>query len=177
MFPISAISWTELTVDVVYWMLNFVGMAALGLACENVAMVVGQPWTGLWLIFVSSNRSHFACEVLLTSNVVGHHQRFDFILRHRPGTRSLLLRIRLPAPLCRWSKSTVALWATFSHRSRLRRSLRLGGSQFMHLPLYLLVHDVQEKAPSSWILGLENWMSSLSCISQRMYEGGQKGDT
>lgn len=35
----------------VYWMLNFVGMAALGLACENVAMVVGQPWTGLWLIF------------------------------------------------------------------------------------------------------------------------------
>lgn len=36
----------------VYWMLNFVAMCALGLACENVAMVVGQPWTGLWLIFV-----------------------------------------------------------------------------------------------------------------------------
>ncbi|KAH9885930.1 MNNG and nitrosoguanidine resistance protein [Xylariomycetidae sp. FL2044] len=36
---------------VVYWMLNFVGMAALGIACENVAMVVGQPWTALWLIF------------------------------------------------------------------------------------------------------------------------------
>ena len=35
----------------VYWMLNFVGMCALGLACENVAMVVGQPWTALWLIF------------------------------------------------------------------------------------------------------------------------------
>lgn len=32
-------------------MLNFVGMNALGLACENVAMFVGQPWTGLWLIF------------------------------------------------------------------------------------------------------------------------------
>jgi len=27
------------------------GMIALGLACENVAMIVGQPWTGLWLIF------------------------------------------------------------------------------------------------------------------------------
>lgn len=35
----------------VYWMLNYVGMIALGLACENVAMIVGQPWTGLWLIF------------------------------------------------------------------------------------------------------------------------------
>ena len=36
---------------VVYWMLNWVGMTALGLACENVAMFVGQPWTSFWLIF------------------------------------------------------------------------------------------------------------------------------
>ncbi|MCJ1409247.1 hypothetical protein MMC19_003325 [Ptychographa xylographoides] len=35
----------------VYWMVNFTGMGALGLACENVAMVIGQPWTALWLIF------------------------------------------------------------------------------------------------------------------------------
>lgn len=35
----------------VYWMLNFVGMIGLGLACENVAMVIGQPWTAMWLIF------------------------------------------------------------------------------------------------------------------------------
>ncbi|KAL8680783.1 MAG: hypothetical protein Q9186_003071 [Xanthomendoza sp. 1 TL-2023] len=35
----------------VYWMINFVGMIALGLACENVAMVIGQPWTAMWLIF------------------------------------------------------------------------------------------------------------------------------
>jgi hypothetical protein len=36
---------------VVYWMINWVGMTALGLASENVAMVIGQPWTALWLIF------------------------------------------------------------------------------------------------------------------------------
>lgn len=42
----------------VYWMINFVGMIALGLACENVAMTVGQPWLALWLIFwVISNVS------------------------------------------------------------------------------------------------------------------------
>lgn len=35
----------------VYWMLNFVGMCALGLACENAAMVVGNPFMGLFLIF------------------------------------------------------------------------------------------------------------------------------
>lgn len=34
----------------VYWMLNFFGMTALGLACENMAMIVGQPWMGLFLI-------------------------------------------------------------------------------------------------------------------------------
>ena len=28
---------------VVYWMINFLGMSALGLACENVAMALGQP--------------------------------------------------------------------------------------------------------------------------------------
>ncbi|EHY60656.1 hypothetical protein ABEF92_001314 [Exophiala dermatitidis] len=36
---------------VVYWMLNWVGMYALGLASENVTMIIGQPWTALWLIF------------------------------------------------------------------------------------------------------------------------------
>lgn len=36
---------------VVYWMLNWVGMMALGLASENVTMLIGQPWTALWLIF------------------------------------------------------------------------------------------------------------------------------
>jgi hypothetical protein len=36
---------------VVYWMLNLLGMYALGLASENVAMVIGQPWAALWLIF------------------------------------------------------------------------------------------------------------------------------
>ena len=42
----------------VYWMINFFGMCALGLACENVAMIIGQPWTAMWLIFwVISNVS------------------------------------------------------------------------------------------------------------------------
>jgi hypothetical protein len=32
-------------------MVNFLGMGALGLASENVTMIIGQPWTALWLIF------------------------------------------------------------------------------------------------------------------------------
>lgn len=36
---------------VIYWMLNWVGMAALGFPCENMAMVLGMPWSSLFLIF------------------------------------------------------------------------------------------------------------------------------
>jgi hypothetical protein len=36
---------------VVFWMLNWVGMAALGFPCENMAMVLGFPWSSLFLIF------------------------------------------------------------------------------------------------------------------------------
>lgn len=36
---------------VVYWMLNWVGMAALGLPSENMAMILGLPYASMWLIF------------------------------------------------------------------------------------------------------------------------------
>ena len=36
---------------VVFWAINFLGMCALGFACENVAMIIGAPWLALWLIF------------------------------------------------------------------------------------------------------------------------------
>jgi hypothetical protein len=36
---------------VVFWMLNWVGMAALGFPCENMAMVMGMPWASFFLIF------------------------------------------------------------------------------------------------------------------------------
>lgn len=36
---------------VVFWMLNWVGMTALGFPCENMAMVLGFPWSSFFLIF------------------------------------------------------------------------------------------------------------------------------
>ena len=38
----------------VYWMVNFLGMAALGLACENVAMALGNPVSLTRLFYLSS---------------------------------------------------------------------------------------------------------------------------
>ncbi|CAI7587175.1 unnamed protein product [Penicillium crustosum] len=35
----------------VYWMLNWVGMSAVGFPCENMAMVLGFPWSSFFLIF------------------------------------------------------------------------------------------------------------------------------
>ncbi|KAH1606675.1 hypothetical protein KXX44_000357 [Aspergillus fumigatus] len=36
---------------VVFWMLNWVGMTALGLPCENMGMILGFPYSALFLIF------------------------------------------------------------------------------------------------------------------------------
>lgn len=36
---------------VVFWMLNWVGMAALGFPCENMAMILGFPYSSMFLIF------------------------------------------------------------------------------------------------------------------------------
>lgn len=36
---------------VVFWMLNRVGMAALGLPCEKMAMILGYPWDSYFLVF------------------------------------------------------------------------------------------------------------------------------
>lgn len=50
----------------VFWMLNFLGMIALGMASDNVAMIIGMPWVALWLIFwVITNvcTSFYAIEV------------------------------------------------------------------------------------------------------------------
>ena len=71
---------------VVYWMINFFGMAALGLSCENVAMALGQPWTAMWLIFwVITNVSTGFYSLDLTPRFYYwgfawplHHGTFDF---------------------------------------------------------------------------------------------------
>ncbi|KAI1266387.1 MNNG and nitrosoguanidine resistance protein [Xylariaceae sp. FL1019] len=35
----------------IYWAVNFAGLCALGLACENAAMILGQRWAAMWLVF------------------------------------------------------------------------------------------------------------------------------
>ncbi|KAK1598466.1 MNNG and nitrosoguanidine resistance protein [Colletotrichum navitas] len=74
----------------VYWMLNFVGMSALGLACENVAMIVGQPWTALWLIFwVITNVSTAFYTIDLSPGF--YHWGYAWPLHHVvEGSRQLL---------------------------------------------------------------------------------------
>ncbi|KEF51698.1 uncharacterized protein A1O9_12333 [Exophiala aquamarina CBS 119918] len=58
---------------VVYWAINYLGMCALGFACENVAMVVGQPFTAIWLIFwVISNVCTAFYPLELAAGVYGY---------------------------------------------------------------------------------------------------------
>jgi hypothetical protein len=108
---------------VVYWMLNWVGMMALGLACENVAMFVGQPW------YVSHS-------LVLSSWL------HTFLSRLHSWTFSALLSTayRWPLPwgeqLRRWtgvfgffnSSTECCAWAIWGRRSNISRSLSLFGS-------------------------------------------------
>ncbi|KZL73163.1 MNNG and nitrosoguanidine resistance protein [Colletotrichum tofieldiae] len=78
----------------VYWMVNFVGMSALGLACENVAMIVGQPWTALWLIFwVITNVSTAFYAIELSPGF--YHWGYAWPLHHVvEASRQLLFDLR-----------------------------------------------------------------------------------
>ncbi|TDZ10341.1 Nitrosoguanidine resistance protein SNG1 [Colletotrichum sidae] len=77
----------------VYWMLNFAGMSALGLACENVAMLIGQPWTALWLIFwVITNVSSSFYAIDLSPGF--YHWGYAWPLHHVvEGSRQLLFNL------------------------------------------------------------------------------------
>jgi hypothetical protein len=77
-------------------------MIALGLACENVAMIVGQPWTGLWLIFwVITNVSTAFYDIEIGMNMGGYHKYLVKSLLTNPSTRLLPLRVCMAAPLRR----------------------------------------------------------------------------
>jgi hypothetical protein len=77
----------------VLWAINFLGMCALGYACENVAMLVGQPWTALWLIFwVISNVATAFYPVVLASGV--YQYGYAFPLHHVvDATRTVLFDV------------------------------------------------------------------------------------
>ncbi|MCJ1472354.1 hypothetical protein MMC13_001001 [Lambiella insularis] len=97
--PISYVIVEMLTFIKVYWMVNFVGMSALGLACENVAMIIGQPWTAMWLIFWYAWPLHQIVEASRTL-IFNLHSRLglDFgVLFAWVGVNSVLF------PLCCYS--------------------------------------------------------------------------
>lgn len=94
----------------VYWMLNFWGMVALGLACENVSMIVGQPWTALWLIFwVITNVSTAFYDI-------GIEPRFYYWGYAWPLHSGKSIRARPPepvlTPMTQWSKEVVRFCST-----------------------------------------------------------------
>ncbi len=67
---------------VVYWMINFLGMSALGLACENVAMALGNPvsmrntFSNLYLRRVFATARYVAKAMLVLSQLIfpGKHE-------------------------------------------------------------------------------------------------------
>jgi hypothetical protein len=110
---------------VVYWMLNWIGMTALGLASENMSMAIGQPWTAMWLIFwVITN-------VSTSFNALPLAPRFYYWGYAWPLHNSMFFP---PSPLSRGailiflscrSQSTDPIRSTFKNRVELRGRLSL----------------------------------------------------
>lgn len=77
---------------VVFWMINYVGMVALGMASENVSMVIGQPWTAMWLIFwVISNVSTAFYEIALEPRF--YYWGYAWPLHNSESTTMRIMRI------------------------------------------------------------------------------------
>lgn len=86
------------------------GMAALGFACENMAMFLGQPWTALWLIFwVISNVATSFYPTVLSPGIYQYGYAFPL---HAvvEATRILLFDLRR-AELGKHFGVLVAWWA------------------------------------------------------------------
>ena len=136
---------------VVYWMINWIGMAALGLACENVAMIIGQPWTAMWLIFwVISNVSTSFYALDLTPKF--YYWGYAWPLHQSKLSLSLprafsfhLWKVTDSCYSCR-SFSLDLIRPAFAHRPEFRGPFRLGSGQQPLLPVLLLLYAVEDAA-------------------------------
>lgn len=132
---------------VVYWMINFLGMTSLGLTCENVTMVIGQPWTALWLIFwVLSNvaTSFYSLDLAPKFYYWGyawplHNSKF-FTSSH--SSNSILNVLFCNS---RRSVSFHAIRSAFSHRSESWNTFCLVCHQYGAVPVLLLPFQTQER--------------------------------
>lgn len=143
---------------VVYWMLNFCGMIALGLACENMAMIVGMPWMGLFLIFwviTNVSTAFYDIEIAPAFYRWGyawplHSSKFSSLPLTFAASGLCLVGANLTHSCRRKShdsfRSPLAPWfgLWYSHR--------MGSGQYALFPFLLLVHEVEDAEGCSRVL-------------------------
>lgn len=77
------------------------------------------------------------------AHLLGHHQRVNLLLQHRPGPRVLPVGVRVaPAP-GRRGEPAAALRPALADRPERRGPARVGGCQHGAVPLLLLLHAVE----------------------------------
>lgn len=130
---------------VVYWMINFVGMIALGLACENATMILGQPWTAMWLIFwVITNvaTSFYALDLAPRFFYWG----YAWPLHNSESLTFNIIALWLIRIFLIYSRRSFSLHVIrppFPHRPQLRGFVRLVCSQHGPFPFLLLFFETQ----------------------------------
>ena len=127
-------------------MINWAGMTAFGLASENMAMLLGTPWTALWLIFwVISNVATGFYELDLAPSF--YRWGYAYPMHNRKFYHLLILCV-LSANSA--SRRTHALNSLRSYAvsccTQLGRSVGLGSCRYIALPRLLLLHALEHSA-------------------------------
>lgn len=131
---------------VVYWMINWAGMTAFGLASENMAMLLGTPWTALWLIFwVISNVATGFYELDLAP--IFYRWGYAYPMHNRKSYYPLISYV-LSANSA--SRRTHALNSLRSNAvpccTQLGRLVSMGRCRYIALPRFLLLHALEHSA-------------------------------
>lgn len=126
---------------VVFWMLNWVGMAALGLPCENMAMVLGFPWSSFFLIFwVITNVATGFYALELAPDFFDWGYAWPL---HRSMFSSSLLCGSLTIPSCRGT-SNHPIRNIFAHRPGFWHSLCLDWCIYNSVPHCFFYHAMED---------------------------------
>jgi hypothetical protein len=128
---------------VVFWMLNWVGMTALGLPCENMGMILGFPNSALFLIFwVITNVATGFYPLDLAPGFFAWGEAWPLRRSKFPSLELLALSNSCS---CR-GPSDYSLRHAFTNRSRLWHSVCVDRSVSCAIPICRIHHALEDEA-------------------------------
>jgi hypothetical protein len=128
----------------VFWMLNWVGMTALGLPCENMGMILGFPYSALFLIFwVITNVATGFYALDLAPGFFAWGYAWPL---HRSKSSILRIALRLSNPCSCRGAPDYSLRHAFPDWTRLWHSVCVDRTVHPTIPICRIHHALEDEA-------------------------------